>query len=91
MCGRYVLADALSVLVAQFDAELDRDVVGREFRPNYNVAPSVSIPVITSESGVRLLTQVRWGIVPKWSKTPSTLLINKRGESARHRPVTLIP
>lgn len=81
MCGRYVLADDPNVLVAEFGAQLDPKLLGREFRPNYNLAPSVNIPVITSGAGSRILTEVRWGILPKWSKKASTLLINARGES----------
>ena len=81
MCGRYVLVHDPNVLATDFDAELDPELVGQEFRPNYNVAPSVNIPVITSVAGSRVLTEVRWGILPKWSRKASTLLINARGES----------
>ncbi len=88
MCGRYVLADdigALSSLCAEFDANLDPALAGLQYRPNYNVAPSSNIPVVTAAAGVRVLTQVRWGIVPKWSKNSSTLLINARGESVAEK------
>jgi putative SOS response-associated peptidase YedK len=81
MCGRYVLVHDPTVIAAEFDAELDSELVGREFKPNYNVAPSVHIPVITLVAGTRVLTQARWGILPKWSRKASTLLINARGES----------
>ena len=81
MCGRYVLVHDPTVIAAEFDAELDSELVGREFTPNYNVAPSVNIPVITLVAGTRVLTQARWGILPKWSRKASTLLINARGES----------
>jgi len=73
------------VLVAEFDAQLDPVLTEREYRANYNVAPSVNIPVITDSSGIRLLTEMRWGIVPAWSKTSSTLLINARGESVAEK------
>ena len=81
MCGRYVLVHDPTVIAAEFDAELDSELVGREFTPNYNVAPSVHIPVITLVAGTRVLTQARGGILPKWSRKASTLLINARGES----------
>lgn len=73
------------MLVAEFDAQLDPVLTELEYRANYNVAPSVNIPVITDSSGIRLLTEVRWGIVPAWSKTSSTLLINARGESVAEK------
>ena len=81
MCGRYVLVHDPNVLATDFDAELDPEVIGREFSPNYNVAPSENIPVIISVDGIRVLTEARWGILPKWSQKASTLLINARGES----------
>jgi putative SOS response-associated peptidase YedK len=63
MCGRYVLAEDQNNLLEHFGANLDPDLVGREFRSNYNIAPSVKVPIVTSQSGERLLTQVRWGII----------------------------
>jgi len=88
MCGRYVLADdigALSSLCAEFDANLDPVLAEYQNRPNYNVAPGSNIPVVTDAAGVRVLRQVRWGIVPKWSKNSSTLLINARGETVAEK------
>jgi len=85
MCGRYVLAEDQNNLLEHFGANLDPDLVGREFRSNYNIAPSVKVPIVTSQSGERLLTQVRWGIIPPWAKKASTLLINARGESVAEK------
>ncbi len=85
MCGRYVLADDISVLKAEFDADLDPAVAEQQYRPNFNVAPGSNLPVIAVGTGTRVLTQVRWGIVPKWSKKSSTLLINARGESVAEK------
>lgn len=81
MCGRYVLTEDLSELAAEFYAQLDPTLSEREYRANYNVAPGVNIPVIAAISGVRRLTEVRWGIIPKWGRGSSTSLINARGES----------
>ena len=88
MCGRYVLAgdnSALSALGSEFGADLDPALGEHQFRPNYNVAPSSNVPVVTASAGGRVLAQVRWGIVPKWSKNSSTLLINARGESVAEK------
>jgi putative SOS response-associated peptidase YedK len=88
MCGRYVLAgdnSALSALGSEFGADLDAALAEHPSRPNYNVAPGSNVPVITVASGTREVTQVRWGIVPKWSKNSSTLLINARGESVAEK------
>ena len=85
MCGRYVLTTDLSELSVEFDAQLDPALAEHEYPANYNVAPTRKIPVITAVSGVRVITPVRWGAVPKWSKKSSTLLINARGESVAEK------
>lgn len=85
MCGRYVLANDLNEVSVEFNVRLDPALREHGYQPNYNVAPGQNIPVITVDSGVRLLTQVRWGIVPQWSKKSSTLLINARGESVAEK------
>lgn len=85
MCGRYVLTNDLSALSVEFDAQVDPALAGHEYRANYNVAPTHKIPVITAVSGARVITLVRWGVVPKWSKKTSTLLINARGESVAEK------
>ena len=58
MCGRYTLytTDELE--------ERYRIEVSEAIRPNYNVAPSQTMPVVTSE-GLRLM---RWGLIPPWAK-----------------------
>jgi len=76
MCGRYVLATGASGLVAAFgavDASLD-------VRPNWNVAPSSSVPIVLREgSGTRTLVAATWGLDAPWSDRG--LVINARCES----------
>jgi putative SOS response-associated peptidase YedK len=91
MCGRYALVEGtgapsvLGALSAELNADLDPAMSKDQYRPHYNVAPGSKVPVVTNAAGVRVLTQVRWGIVPKWSKNSSTLLINARGESVAEK------
>jgi putative SOS response-associated peptidase YedK len=88
MCGRYVLANEPDVLVAEFDARVDPGLVGligRDFHANYNISPGSKVPVITAKPGARVISAARWGLVPKWSKGPSTVLLNARGESVAEK------
>lgn len=54
----------------------------------YNVAPSQKAHVITRRSGKRQATQMTWGIVPMWEKSPSvtTGQINARSETIAEKP-----
>lgn len=56
--------------------------------PNYNVCPTVQIPVVTSDDGSRHLRAMRWGFIPHWYKKPSggPLLINARSETIAEKP-----
>jgi putative SOS response-associated peptidase YedK len=60
MCGRYVSPD---------DAAIEREFnlvhsPGLELRASFNAAPSQLLPVVRSSNGVRLLSLMRWGLVP---------------------------
>jgi putative SOS response-associated peptidase YedK len=54
----------------------------------YNIAPTQTVPIIRREGGHRQMVQVRWGLVPAWSKDgPSGKpLINARSETAAQKP-----
>lgn len=73
MCGRYTLYST--------DELEDRYRVGVSdaIRANYNVAPSQTMPVITSEG----LEMMRWGLIPPWAKDDKIgyNMINARSET----------
>ena len=56
--------------------------------PNFNVCPTTQIHTVTSDEGIRHLTPMRWGFVPKWYKKPNDgpLLINARAETIAEKP-----
>jgi len=56
--------------------------------PNYNICPTNSVGVITSDGGARRYRPMRWGFVPHWYKTPTDgpLLINARAETIAEKP-----
>jgi putative SOS response-associated peptidase YedK len=47
-----------------------------------NVAPTESVPVIACDAGGRRVAEMRWWLVPTWSKEPSTkyAMFNARAE-----------
>lgn len=79
MCGRYTLhtTDELE--------DRYRVQVSEAIDPNYNVAPSQTMPVIT-ENGLEMM---RWGLIPKWAKDEKMgyKLINARSESVFEKPM----
>lgn len=79
MCGRYVLYD-LEALYLHYDPPAKFDM-----SPNFNVAPSQSMPIIT-QNGIEIM---RWGLIPRWAKDEKIgyRLINARSESVFDKPI----
>ncbi len=82
MCGRYTLAPG------QGDWEFADVRVQWDGKPRYNIAPSQRAPVIITERGVPVLTEMQWGLVPSWATDPKIAfsLVNARSESAATKP-----
>lgn len=85
MCGRYVISLTLDQLADLF--EIDDRI---NLAPNWNAAPTQSLPVVRrGREGEMRLSEVRWGLVPHWSKTGpdgAKPLINARAETAAEKP-----
>lgn len=84
MCGRYVVATPVDQLAAEFEAGLEL----ADFPPDYNVAPTKQVPAVLVRDGARVLTSLRWGLVPFWAKDPSigARMINARVETVGEKP-----
>ena len=84
MCGRVVLTSPFEAMAALFSATLGNDLPDV---PNYNLCPTNSLGVITSDSA-RRLRRMRWGFVPDWYKTPNDgpLIINARADTVATKP-----
>ena len=69
MCGRYVLLDGKKVL-ATFALLQDLKSTGKVFEelPRYNVSPLQRMPVFAVRNESLTAEQMRWGLVPHWSK-----------------------
>ena len=79
MCGRYAL---YGIEPLEDEYGLPEDYEGK---PNYNVAPTHVMPVVTQD-GSRMM---RWGLIPKWAKDEKIgyKLINARAETIFEKPM----
>jgi len=85
MCGRLTITHPNAALAALFDAVPGNDLpVG----PNFNVCPTNTLAVVTSDGGQRRLRAMRWGFLPNWYKAPNDgpLIINARSDTVATKP-----
>jgi putative SOS response-associated peptidase YedK len=86
MCGRFVIASSPELLADRFAVD---EVQFDEHEPDYNVTPRAMVPIVRERPArddrpaQRVLSIVRWGLVPSWAEDPSIgdRLINARGET----------
>jgi putative SOS response-associated peptidase YedK len=85
MCGRAKLPDDVSEI--KLDLKIDFDQIG-DYRPRWNAAPTSKLPIVFSATGSRILTLMRWGLIPSWAKDPKIgfSTFNARAESPRRAP-----
>ncbi len=78
MCGRYNVTDdpAVHALLELLNIDLGPLPV------RYNLAPTDSVPVIHYWEGERIISDMRWWLVPHWSSGPSSkyAMFNARSE-----------
>ena len=88
MCGRFTLVTTPKGIAAELRAKIDADA--DSWLPTYNVAPNQQIWSVLAppEAHERVLRQVRWGLVPSWSKEPKSAfsMINARAETVTEKP-----
>jgi len=83
MCGRSSLTKVEKEIEAHFHATFYSEELERyNPLPNYNIAPTQMVPVITS-TDTQHLHIYRWGLIPFWAKDKSigAKMINARVES----------
>jgi putative SOS response-associated peptidase YedK len=79
MCGRYTLHQKAQAVAKRFNLA----TVVPDLRPNYNVAPSQTMPVITEDkNGKRQLEDMKWGIPRSLGKDFIKEIINTRADKA---------
>jgi len=59
-----------------------------DFSPHYNITPSQQIPVVRAIDGKRILSLMRWGLIPHWAKDERIgyKMINARAETVFEKP-----
>ena len=86
MCGRFALLAPGEAIADMFGL----DPISDDFSPRYNVAPTQPVAAVRIDNGhgKRVLTFLRWGLIPAWAKdiNISYRLINARGETVAEKP-----
>lgn len=79
MCGRFNITD--DPMVHQLLEYLNVDLGPLPVR--YNLAPTDQVPVIHYWEGERIISDMRWWLVPNWSSGPTTkyAMFNARSEN----------
>lgn len=85
MCGRMTMTHPTDAMAQLFDASASNDLPDG---PRFNICPTQTLAVATSEDGARRLRPMRWGFLPHWYKTTrdGPLLINARSETIAEKP-----
>jgi len=65
MCGRFTNNAKSEQIEKEFKAARKN---ANLFDPRYNIAPSQIIDVVFSPEAERILTKLKWGLVPSWMK-----------------------
>ena len=90
MCGRYAASASPDDLVEEFEIEHVR--LRDPVEPDFNVAPTKPVPAVVvrkrEDEPVRMLTTLRWGLIPSWAKERSigNRMINARMETVAEKP-----
>lgn len=84
MCGRIKTPNELNEIRIQLQVE---DLL-LDYAPRYNLPPTALVPVVTSANGKRVMSQMRWGLVPSWAKDDknSYATFNARADSIATKP-----
>jgi putative SOS response-associated peptidase YedK len=87
VCGRFVTASSPTLIADRFAVdEIDQSV--GESQPDYNVAPRREVMVVRKRDDRRVLSRLRWGLVPSWAKDVKIgdRMINARAETVATKP-----
>lgn len=87
MCGRYAFSRIDRALIERLGLDEEPPAPPKK---RFNLAPAQPVPVVRRdpEDGARRLTELRWGLVPRWAKEegPVGRLINARAETVADKP-----
>jgi putative SOS response-associated peptidase YedK len=85
VCGRFVSTSSPRDIAERFGVD---EVALAHDAPDYNVAPRSKIMVVRARREQRVLSRVRWGLIPSWAKDPGIgdRMINARAETLAEKP-----
>jgi putative SOS response-associated peptidase YedK len=85
MCGRFTNRAKPEQIKKEFKVGNKNSVF---FEPRFNIAPAQMVNVVLAPESERILSQLKWGLVPSWSKDAPTSkgLINARAETLTEKP-----
>ncbi len=86
MCGRFVQVEKPEFYAEHFGAQFVRT---ETLKQSYNVAPTKRIYAVAVHEGARVLTTLRWGLIPSWAKEAKigARTINARSETVADKPM----
>ncbi len=85
MCGRFRQTRSAKFLERQFNSELIDALSEFDVLPRVNIAPTQPVVVVKQSKGKpRVITMMRWGLIPAWAKDPS---IGNRNINARSETI----
>ena len=87
MCGRFTIVSPTNRIVSQFEVDEVDASVG-ESGPDWNVSPRRGVLAVREHGDRRVLSRLRWGLVPGWAKDVAIgdRLINARAETLAEKP-----
>lgn len=83
MCGRFTLRTPNQIIAEEFMLTADPQLAFK-----FNIAPTMDVAVVKADDGGRILSEMRWGLVPFWADDLSigARMINARGETVAEKP-----
>lgn len=80
MCGRFTQKTDKETIGKEFEIDSFQDTL---LKPRFNIAPSQMIPAVLETDGERVLSNLKWGLIPHWAKDDSfaSKTINARAET----------
>jgi putative SOS response-associated peptidase YedK len=89
MCGRFTNKLTWEEIVRLYRLSIDQPA--RNVQPHYNICPTDTVDVVAASDGKRMLTPMRWGLIPNWWSKPlkemKVATFNARAETVAEKPM----
>ncbi len=68
MCGRFTQINKPKEIEKDFKVNATQESF---LKPRYNIAPTQIVPAVLEAGGERIISGLKWGLIPHWSKDDS--------------------